>query len=174
MTDRTDSAITVPTMTDTDTQLAVWFLGSLVQFRVPGEHTANVFALLEHHSSRGRGAPQHIHRHDDEIFFVLDGELRFQVGQEDHLAGPGTVAELPRGVDHGFVVRSGTAHFVSVHSPAGFADQLITAVGTQPQGLVVPPPPDVPPDLAALTATAARYGIDIIGSLPDPEASPRG
>jgi len=40
-----------------------------------------------------------LHHHDfDEAFYVLDGELTFQLGEELATAGPGTLTFAPRGL----------------------------------------------------------------------------
>src|ERR1700757_2099853 len=103
-----------------DVQAAIWFLGALAQVRVGGEQTGGAFALADHLARRGNASPVHVHDRDDETFFVLDGELRVFAGEEEHAAGPGTVAVLPRRLRHAYVVTSATARFLTLHTPAGF------------------------------------------------------
>jgi quercetin dioxygenase-like cupin family protein len=86
-----------------DTQAAIWFLGALSQVRVSGAQTGGAFALADHLARRGNASPVHVHDRDDETFFVLDGELRVFAGEEEHTAGPGTVAVLPRRLRHAVV-----------------------------------------------------------------------
>jgi mannose-6-phosphate isomerase-like protein (cupin superfamily) len=114
-----------------------------------------------------RACPVHVHDRDDETFFVLDGELRVLVGQEEHAAGPGTVAVLPRRLRHAYVVTSATARFLTLHTPSGF-EQFAAEVGQPAQALTLPPGPAGPPDLAALTRAAARHGITILAPPPQP------
>jgi mannose-6-phosphate isomerase-like protein (cupin superfamily) len=90
-----------------------------------------------------------LHRHDfDEAFYMLEGELTFQV--EDRLvdARAGDLAFAPRGVPHTFTNRSDApARYVLVCTPAGFeryfariaADQA----GVEPPGWARQPIPDV-------------------------------
>ncbi len=42
----------------------------------------------------------HVHERDDELFFVLEGEHVFQVGETEHRVGPGGLVFAPRGVPH--------------------------------------------------------------------------
>jgi hypothetical protein len=116
---------------------------------------------------RGHASPVHVHDRDDETFFVLDGELRVLVGEEEHAAGPGTVAVLPRRLRHAYVVTSATARFLTLHTPSGF-EQFAAEVGQPAQALTLPPGPAGPPDLAALTRAAARHGITILAPPPQP------
>jgi mannose-6-phosphate isomerase-like protein (cupin superfamily) len=51
---------------------------------------------------RSAGAPPHIHTHEDELFFVVSGDLTLLNGDETVVAGPGTIAALTRNNLHGF------------------------------------------------------------------------
>jgi quercetin dioxygenase-like cupin family protein len=111
----TGSAISSP-----DTQAAIWFLGALSHLRLSGEQTGGAFSLADNLNRRGNGSPVHVHDQEDETLIVLDGELQVYVGEEEHTAGPGTVAVLPRRLRHAYVVTSVTARFLTLHIPAGF------------------------------------------------------
>jgi hypothetical protein len=97
----------------------------------------------------------------------LSGELRVFAGEEEHTAGPGTVAVLPRRIRHAYVVISATARFLTLHTPAGF-EQFAAEVGEPAQALALPPEPPGPPDFAALAAVAARHHITILAPPPRP------
>lgn len=157
MTD-TSRAISAPVITDADTQAAVNFLGALVRIRAGSEETGGLFTLLEHHGERGYMSPLHRHVKDEETFLVLDGELRVEVGDDTYAVGPGGLALLPRGLDHGFVVTSPVARFLTLHTPAGF-DRFVAEAGV-PAGSAGPDPA---PDPAELVRIAGRYGIEIVG-----------
>ena len=150
-----------------DTPAAIWFLGALSQVRLSGEQTGGAFSLAEDLARRGNASPVHVHERDDETFFVLDGELRVIVGEEDYAAGPGTVAVLPRRLRHAYVVTSATARFLTLHTPGGF-EQFAAEVGQPAQALTLPPEPAGPPDLAAMAQAAAPHGITILAPPPQP------
>jgi quercetin dioxygenase-like cupin family protein len=69
-----------------------------------------------------RFAGPHLHTHDfDEAFYVLDGELVFQVEDERITKGAGEIAFAPRGVPHTLANHGKTpARYVLVCTPAGF------------------------------------------------------
>jgi quercetin dioxygenase-like cupin family protein len=159
--------VTGSVISSPDAQAAIWFLGALSQLRVTGEQTGGVFAVADHLARRGNASPVHVHDRDDETFFVLDGELRVLVGEEEHTAGPGTVAVLPRHVSHAYVVTFATARFLTLHTPAGF-EQFATEVGEPAQALTLPPPPAGLPDFAALAQAVARHQITILAPPPQP------
>lgn len=154
-----------PVIASPDTQTAIWFLGALSQVRLSGEQTGGGFSLAENLNRRGNGSPVHVHDHEDETLFVLDGELRVFVGEEEHTAEPGSVAVLPRRLRHAYVVTSATARFLTLHIPAGF-EQFAAEAGEPAQALTLPPPPARPPDLAAVARAAARHGITIVAPQP--------
>jgi quercetin dioxygenase-like cupin family protein len=85
------------------------------------EETDGVVSMIDNHVPAGFPGPP-LHTHDfDEAFYVLEGELTFQV--EDALVkkGPGEMAFAPRNVAHTFANLSGEpARYVLVCTPAGF------------------------------------------------------
>jgi quercetin dioxygenase-like cupin family protein len=147
----TPASFTKPVLTDADGQAAVNFLGGVVHLRATAADTSGAFALLEHVGRRGYGSPVHAHEADEETFFVIDGELRVEVGDDVHAVGAGGVALLPRDLAHGFVVTSPSARFLTLHTPAGF-ERFVTEIGAAP----VPGPDE-------FARIAATYGITIIG-----------
>lgn len=64
--------------------------------------------------------PLHVHENEDELFYVLEGEHVFQVGEEQFRVGPGGLVFAPRGVPHAqrrVVPRTG--RILVLTSPAG-------------------------------------------------------
>ena len=53
--------------------------------------------------------PLHVHRRDDETFYVLEGELTLFVPGEQIVLGPGQAALAPRDVPHAYRVESDEA-----------------------------------------------------------------
>jgi quercetin dioxygenase-like cupin family protein len=68
------------------------------------------------------------HRHDDHVdsFYVLEGDIEFQLGNETVRAGPGTFFAAPPGIVHTFTNPGPAgARLLNMHTPdAGFADFL--------------------------------------------------
>jgi len=50
----------------------------------------------------GMGVPPHVHTREDEVFFILEGEVEFLVGDEVLIARAGDVVQAPRGRPHGY------------------------------------------------------------------------
>jgi quercetin dioxygenase-like cupin family protein len=141
---------------------ALWFLGVLATVKSSAETTGGRVAVIEHLAPRGSGSPLHIHTHEDEWFYVIEGELTFWVGGEVISAPAGTFVYGPRDIAHTFLVSSHEARFLLVTEPAGF-ESFMRAVGEPALRLEIPPPADGPPDVEALTQAAATFGIKIVG-----------
>jgi mannose-6-phosphate isomerase-like protein (cupin superfamily) len=86
-----------------------------------GEQTGDAISVIENIvPARWDGPPLHHHAFD-ETFYVLDGELTFQVGDDLLTAGPGALAFAPRGVHHTFANRGdAAARTLIVCTPARF------------------------------------------------------
>jgi mannose-6-phosphate isomerase-like protein (cupin superfamily) len=54
----------------------------------------------EWHGPNDPGVPCHFHHHLDEIFCVLEGDMRFFIGDSGHVVVPGSVVYVPRGTAH--------------------------------------------------------------------------
>jgi quercetin dioxygenase-like cupin family protein len=70
--------------------------------------------------------PPHVHDDHIDSFYVLEGELEFQVGDDTVRAGPGVYVAAPPGVVHGFSNPGpAPARFLNMHATAaGFVDSL--------------------------------------------------
>ena len=64
-------------------------------------------------------APLHVHHADDEAWYVLEGALRFGIGDEVFEAGPGSAVLAPKGTPHRYGnARKGTpARYLLVMTP---------------------------------------------------------
>lgn len=141
---------------------ALWFLGTLSVVKASADTTAGRVAVIETFAPRGSGSPLHVHRREDEWFYVIEGELTFWVGGQVIEAPAGSFVYGPRDVPHTFVVASEEARFLLVIEPGGFEDFMRSFAAPAAQ-LTVPPPPTEPPDFERLAALAAEHGVEILG-----------
>lgn len=90
-----------------------------------------------------------LHTHDfDETFYVLEGELTFQLGDRHRIAGAGELVFAPRGVAHTLANLSGApARYLLVCTPSGFERHLARTAaerdGTEPPAWALGPTPPV-------------------------------
>ncbi len=134
-----------------------WFFGGRTWIRATSRETGGRLGVIEQISDVGVGSPYHVHHNEDEEFYVIEGQLRFVSGEKSWTAGPGTFAFLPRDVPHGFeVVGDGPARFLLFVTPGGFENFAAE--------LMEPAP--APPDMAKIMPVTVRYGLEILGPLP--------
>jgi quercetin dioxygenase-like cupin family protein len=141
---------------------ARWFIGALGTIKADSETTDGRVAVLEFRWPQGGGSPLHVHRNEDEWFYVIDGELTLWVGGEVIVAPAGSFVYGPRDIPHTFVVTSTEARFLMVTEPAPFAD-FVRALSVPAQHLTLPPESAEVPSPEHMTAVAAEYGIEILG-----------
>src|SRR5918998_1056335 len=96
----------------------------LVRKLVAGSATDNRLALLEIHGSAGGGIVRHVHEHEDEVVYVLEGELTFHIGEAVQRAQAGSCLVLPRGIEHSYVVESRQGRLLVAVTPAGLEEFL--------------------------------------------------
>jgi quercetin dioxygenase-like cupin family protein len=63
-------------------------------------------AVLEYVTRQGEEPPDHTHRTEDEMFYVLEGAITFRCGGESFDLEKGGFIFLPRGIQHGYTIRS--------------------------------------------------------------------
>jgi len=86
---------------------------------ISAEDTRGTYCLLEAAAPAGDQTPLHVHREEDEGFYLLEGRLRLYVGRRTFLLEPGQSALAPRGVPHTWRVESdGPARWLNVAGPA--------------------------------------------------------
>jgi len=140
---------------------AVWFLQNRMVLKATAESTGGAFGLVESLIAPGAAPPMHIHYEEDEAFYVLEGELTFQCGDETARATTGSFVFLPRGVPHGFVVESDTpVRMLTLLVPGG-GERMFVEGGrpAEHEGM----PPVAPPDIPQLQRVAQKYGNAIVG-----------
>jgi quercetin dioxygenase-like cupin family protein len=140
-----------------------WFIGSLAVHKATARNTGGSFDLVEHRLPAGFAPPRHVHRHDDEAFYIVEGDALFWYGENELRAERGGFIYLPRDVEHTFKVGSNGARILTLTLPSGFAD-FVAEVGERAQRLEIPPPG--PMDPQRLATIAGRYGIEITGPPP--------
>ena len=141
------------------------FLNHLATIKLEGEGRA--MSVVEFLAPRGFGPPQHTHRDEDEVFFVLDGEVRFFTGGQETDAGTGGFAHLPHGEPHTFQVLSATARIATITASITGEprfDQMVSALGSPTTKAALPEPGYIDP--AHVAEVCASYGIDIVGPPP--------
>lgn len=129
----------------------VGVLGARSTFKVLSAETGGAYAVLEQQVPPGVGPPLHVHRHETEIFYMLEGQFEVTVGGQTIAAPAGAIATCPRDIPHTFRnVGTTTGRLLLTVIPGRFADYF----------LEVDRLPDH--DHATIKRVAARYGCEIL------------
>src|ERR1700684_1768482 len=77
---------------------AIWAFGVLATIKASSETTEGRVAVIEHLGPQGAGSPLHVHRREDEWFYVIEGEVKFWVGGQVIDAPAGSFVYGPRDI----------------------------------------------------------------------------
>ena len=117
--------------------------------RVRSGDVGGAYAVLEVIAAPRYGVPLHFHSNEDEIFHVIDGEIRFRCEKTELDALPGTTVVVPRGTAHAWRnFGVSPVRMLVTFTPGGFDPLFEEIVGRS---------------LAEVEALAQRYGTYIIG-----------
>jgi quercetin dioxygenase-like cupin family protein len=144
-----------------DADAARWWWGNLAVLKITGRQTRGGLAVVEVTMGPGHRAPLHVHHREEETFVVLEGALKFHVGEDTISAGPGDIVVGPRDIPHRFIAGDAGARMLLVITPAGLegliVEQSITATAH-----TLPPAGSPPPDLARARQVALDYGCELL------------
>ena len=122
-------------------------------------------SVLEHRVPYGFSPPLHLHRTEDEVFHVLEGEFRVKIRDQEHRLGAGGILLGPKGVPHTYRVESAAGGRCVTITVRGDFERFVRAVSRPAQRPELPEPAGPPSAdaIQALRATAAQYGIELVG-----------
>jgi quercetin dioxygenase-like cupin family protein len=129
--------------------------GHPIIYKATKEDTGGAYALLETVVT-GDGPPQHIHKTEDEAFYVLEGEVNIKIGEQIIRGVAGSFVIIPRGTVHAFWNAGPTpAKLLLIFSPPGFEQFFIETIGDE----------EIDTDTFAERGTAAaqKYNLEIVG-----------
>lgn len=74
--------------------------GGGLTYKARDAQTGGSLTVWESTAAPGEGPPLHVHSSEDEFMYVLDGQLRFRLGEDEHTAPAGSFVFIPRGLPH--------------------------------------------------------------------------
>jgi quercetin dioxygenase-like cupin family protein len=141
-------------------------VGDVYRFLATGDDTDGKYALWEAIVPPGGGPPPHVHSREAEGFYVLEGEITLQVGDNRLVASAGMFANMPVGTPHSFKNEgSQTARMLISVAPSGLERMFFEFGVPLPEGSTTALPP-AKDEIEKLLAVAPKYGIEI--RLPQP------
>ena len=142
---------------------ALWFTDSRVNVRLSARDNAGGIAVLEHQLPFGAAPPTHVHHDEDEVFHILEGAIRFRVGDAERIGRAGDTVTAPRGVPHAFRVESPLGARVITVTRGGF-EAMVRSVSRPAEDAGLPPREAPTPAMIEAMGDACRAnGIDLLG-----------
>ena len=128
------------------------FLGSRARILCDAAQTGGRLGVVDMvEVPAGHMPPLHVHRDEDEAFYVVAGEVTLHLPGREIRVGPGDLAVAPRGVPHAYRVGPEPARWLVMSTPAGF-ERFVAAVAECEDF-----------DPGRLAAIAAEHSIEILG-----------
>ncbi|HZQ64058.1 MAG TPA: cupin domain-containing protein [Gaiellaceae bacterium] len=142
----------------------LWFLDTLVNVRVSHDAGADGISVVESLARRGDSPPYHVHHTEDEVFHLLEGELRLLVDGKRTTLHAGETLLAPKDVPHTYCVTSVRARWLVVTTNGDF-ERFVRELSRPAEAAELPPPAGPPSaeEQRLLAEAAARHGIELIG-----------
>ncbi len=106
--------------------------------KVSQQDTSGDLTVFEYTGNVKGGPPLHVHPHQDEIFFIIQGEYLFQVGNDRFSLKAGDTIFLPRAVPHAFAQLTENGKMFYLFQPSGKMEDYFRALSN----LTSPPAPE--------------------------------
>jgi mannose-6-phosphate isomerase-like protein (cupin superfamily)/SAM-dependent methyltransferase len=136
-------------------------VGDVYRFIAVGEETGGRYALWEAIVYPGGGPPTHVHSREEEGFYILEGEITFQISEKRIVASAGMFANMPVGTPHSFRNESGKpAKMLISVAPAGL-EQMFFEIGVPVEKGATTAPSLTKDEIERFLVVAPRYGIEV-------------
>jgi len=142
---------------------ARWWFNNLAVIKVTAADTGGQLTIVEVTEPPGGMAPLHVHHREDEAFWILEGEITFEVGGATIKARAGDYVFGPRDIPHRYTVGSAGCRMLFILTPGGFED-LVIEMSRPAARRTVPPPSTEQPDWARMAAIAKAHGNELLQS----------
>ena len=144
---------------------AYWQKDILWLIHASSQQTGGAYCLLEQFCPRNSGPPPHYHD-QHEGFYLLEGAITFQAGDQILKAQGGFSVSIPRGTIHSFRVDSEVAHVLNFYTPGGFEEIIIELGQPAPTRSMPPPGIDKAFPVEKVQAVLQKVGMNVV-NLPD-------
>ncbi len=86
--------------------------------------TGNAMSVFLFNGNGNAATPLHVHFHQDEFFYVIDGQYRFVCGEMKSELHPGDTIFLPRNIPHQWLQLSENGKLLYAVNPAGTLEDM--------------------------------------------------
>jgi quercetin dioxygenase-like cupin family protein len=107
--------------------------------KVSSKDTQGNLTVFEYTGHVKGGPPLHVHPNQDEIFYIIDGKYKFQVGEEIYFLEQGDTIFLPRNIKHAFAQLTDIGKMIYFFQSSGKMEDYFRELGK----LNGPPSPQI-------------------------------
>ena len=153
-----------PAAVRSDEGEARWWFGALAVIKATSADTRGQMTLVEVTEHPGVEAPLHVHHRDDEGFWVLEGNVTFEVGETTIEASAGDYVFGPRDIPHRFKVGDKGCRMLFILVPGGIED-VIRETSERAPSHTLPPAAEEEPtaeELEGLKAIVKEHGYELL------------
>lgn len=144
-----------------------WYKGILTSQMAGAADNNGAFDLLICRTRPGTEPPPHVHSREDELFYLLSGEMKVFVDSKVLQLKAGECVFLPRQKPHAFLVTSEELHVMVLMTPGGFLD-AVNKMNVPAVRMDLPTDPDLGTyanmDLTDTIKLFDQYGVRLLTS----------
>lgn len=96
--------------------------------KISSKDTDGKLSVFEYIGTQKVGPSLHLHFEQDEIFYVAEGEYRFQLGNERYILNAGETIFLPRNIPHTWIQLSDKGKLIYFLQPAGKMEEFFSTM----------------------------------------------
>ena len=153
-----------PMVVRADEGEARWWFGGLAVIKTTAAETAGQLTIVEITEPPGIEAPLHVHHRDDEGFWILEGDVTFEVGDTTIEATAGDYVFGPRGIPHRYTVGERGCRMLFIMVPAGL-EHVLRATSEPARSRTLPPAAEeepTPEEIEGLKAIVREHGYELL------------
>lgn len=121
--------------------------------KISGKDTDGQLAVFEYVGVEKTGPSLHVHFDQDEIFCIIEGEYRFQVGDKEEVLSAGDTIFLPRQIPHTWIQLSDRGKLIYMVQPAGKLEEFFVKMNSF----------KVPPSAEEMQRISREHGMKNVG-----------
>ncbi len=137
-----------------------WGPGDLYTFLVTGDESGGSMFALDCLVGAGGGPPAHRHLAEDELFYIVEGEISFTTGGEARTVSAGESVFAARGTTHSYRnIGEASARMIAVYTPSGM-EGWFREVFPPVEDPSAEPPPVTPELIERMLEAGPRYSVE--------------
>jgi quercetin dioxygenase-like cupin family protein len=142
---------------------STWYKGILASQLAASSDTEGAFDLIESKMRKGTEPPPHVHDREDELFYILSGEMKVFADGQVFTVSAGESVFLPRKAPHAYLIESAEVHLLALMTPGGFFN-AINKMNAPARTMEIPSDTETyaTVDLTETMGVFLKYGVQML------------